>query len=178
MSQDIAATDLRAISRMFRYPDAKTLSAPIPQEMGAKARALLAAGQRFEPFRLETEYVRLFVNSLPELPCAPYGSVYLEGTVMGVSTVEVAKIYEKYGLETDELPDHIAVECQFLAWLREQDEQAMEVGEDCAFLLGHLRRWLVPFLAKVEQHDRLGWYRDCAAWASRVFAISQKEDRV
>jgi len=134
MNQEIAAADLRAISRMFRYPDAKTLSAPIPPEMGAKARALLAAGLQFEPFRLEAEYVRLFVNSLPEVPCAPYGSVYFEGTVMGVSTVEVAKIYEKYGLETDELADHIAVECQFLAWLREQDGHDTAVREDCAFL--------------------------------------------
>ena len=173
MSQEIAPADLRAIAQMFRYPDAQTLSAPIPEEMGAEARALLTKRRGIEPLGFESEYIRLFVNSLPELPCAPYGSVYLEGTVMGVSTVQVAKIYEKYGLQTDEMPDHIAVQCQFLAWLREQAEQSAEAREDYAFLLDHLGRWLVPFLERVEQHDRLGWYRDCALWVSRVFVLQQ-----
>ena len=174
MKQDITPADLMALSHMFRYPDAQTLSASIPDEMGAEARNLLVERQRIEPVSLENEYIRLFVNALPEVPCAPYGSVYLEGSVMGASTVQVAKIYQKYGLITNEMPDHIAVECEFLAWLLEKAEQSAEVNEDCQFLYGHLRKWIVPFLAKVEQHDQLGWYRSCAEWTGRLFLHSEQ----
>lgn len=173
MKAEIRPADLWALSHLFRYPDAQALSAPIREEVGAEVRALFAERQRLDPLRLENEYIRLFVNGLPEVPCAPYGSLYLEGTIMGASTVQVAKIYQKYGLTTKEMPDHIAVECEFLAWLHQKAQQSSDVDEDFDFLFGHLRQWIVPFLARVEQHDRLGWYRSCAAWSSRLFLHSE-----
>lgn len=176
MNKEITPADLRALSHMFRYPDAQALSAPIPEEVGAEARALLGERRGLDPLRLESEYIRLFVNALPEVPCAPYGSVYLEGTVMGASTVQVAKIYQQYGLHTNEMPDHLAVESEFLAWLLEKAEPSAETRGDCTFLLGHLRQWLAPFLARVEEHDQLGWYRDCAVWTRRLFAMPQAEE--
>ena len=41
----------------------------------------------------------------------------LTSTAMGESTVGVKRLYAKYGLETDEIPDHIAVELAFLRFL-------------------------------------------------------------
>jgi len=168
MPKTISASDLWAISRLFSYPDAQTISAPIPDEVGAEARALLAERTRFDPILLENEYVRLFVNTLPEVPCPPYGSVYLEGTVMGESTMRVAEIYRKYRLNPNELPDHISVESEFLAWLSGEVMQSPTAGHDFDFLLGHFQQWVIPFLVRVEQHDQLGWYRRCAGWARRV----------
>jgi TorA maturation chaperone TorD len=55
----------------------------MPEEAGTEARALIAEMKGIDPVRLENEYIRLFVNAMPEVPCAPYGSVYLEGTIMG-----------------------------------------------------------------------------------------------
>jgi hypothetical protein len=105
---------LRLISLLFSYPDGQWFSAPLPAGAGAETAALLEEMRGIEPVRLENEYVRLFINAMPELPCAPYGSVYLEGSVMGESTLKIADIYRKYGMATVEPADHIAVESEFL----------------------------------------------------------------
>ena len=110
MSTTVLHPDLWSISRMFRYPYAHEVSALLPEKVGAEAQALIKEINLIDPVRLENEYVRLFVKAMPEVPCAPYGSVYLEGTVMGESTVKVAHIYRQYGMEPEELADHIAVE--------------------------------------------------------------------
>ena len=170
MSNAINAHDLWAISRLFSYPDAQTISAPIPDGVGVEAEALFVERTQLDPILLENEYVRLFVNALPEVPCAPYGSVYLEGTVMGESTVKVAHIYRQYGMEHQELADHIAVESEFLAWLHGKVIETPPAREDFDYLFGHLRQWTTPFFDQVIQHDQLGCYRQCAQWARRMLA--------
>ena len=169
MPNTINAHDFWAVSSLFSYPDAQTTSAPIPDGVGVVARALLTERGELDPILLENEYIRLFVNALPEVPCAPYGSVYLEGALMGASTMRVAGIYRKYGLNPDELPDHISVESEFLAWLSEEATHTSEARKDFDFLWAHFQSWIPRFLAQVEQHDQLGWYRRCAEWAKGVF---------
>ena len=83
---------LQTISLLFSYPDRTWASTPIPQDLMEDAWKLIAEMRALDPIALENEYIRLFVNSMPEVPCAPYGSVYLEGTVMGESTLKVADI--------------------------------------------------------------------------------------
>lgn len=165
-------TDLRnglqTISLLFSYPDRKWTSTPIPQGLAEDARKLIAEMRALDPVALENEYIRLFVNSMPEVPCAPYGSVYLEGTIMGESTLKVADIYRQYGLETEEMADHIAVEAEFLAWLSGRLDEAEENRRHVAFLLGHLQQWTTEFFARVERHDRLGCYRRGAGMARRL----------
>ena len=168
MPNTINAHDLWAISRLFSYPDAQTISAPIPDGVGVEAEALFVERTQLDPILLENEYVRLFVNALPEVPCAPYGSVYLEGTLMGASTMRVAEMYRKYGLNPDELPDHISVESEFLAWLSGEMKHSPDARHDFDFLIGHFQEWVIPFLVLVEQHDQLGWYRRCAEWAQGI----------
>ena len=53
MSNTINANDLWAISRMFSYPDALTISAPIPDGVGVEAQAILAERSKFDPILLE-----------------------------------------------------------------------------------------------------------------------------
>jgi TorA maturation chaperone TorD len=153
---------LRCISVLFSYPDGQWLSTPPPEGAGAEARALIGEMKSIDQIHLENEYIRLFVNAMPEVPCAPYGSVYLEGVVMGESTVKIAAIYRKYGMATEELADHIAVESEFLAWLHGQAQEDPDAELDFVYLLGHLRKWSEPFLREVERHDRLGCYRQSA----------------
>jgi len=174
MSNTINAHDLLAISRLFSYPDAQTISAPIPDGVGVEAQALLTERTQLDPILLENEYVRLFVNALPEVACAPYGSVYLEGTLMGASTMRVAAMYRKYGLHPDGLPDHISVESEFLAWLSGEVMHSSEARKDFDFLWAHFQGWLPLFFAQVEQHDQLGWYRRCAEWAKGIIFRCQK----
>ncbi|KAB2889910.1 MAG: hypothetical protein F9K32_10680 [Desulfobulbaceae bacterium] len=159
---------LQAVSLLFSHPDAKWAATPIPAGLPEEARKLLAEMRALDPVALESEYIRLFVNSLPEVPCAPYGSVYLEGTVMGESTLKVAEIYRQYGLETEEMADHIAVEAEFLAWLSGRVDDAEENGRRFAFLLGHLQKWTTEFFERVELHDRLGCYRRAAGMARQI----------
>ena len=64
---------LRLISLLFSYPDGQWLSVPQPAGAGVEAAALLLEMQCIAPTLLENEYVRLFINAMPELPCAPYG---------------------------------------------------------------------------------------------------------
>ena len=159
---------LQCISQLFSYPAGQTVSAPLPEGAGAETEQLIGERQAIDPIRLENEYVRLFINALPEVPCAPYGSVYLEGSVMGESTVKVAAIYQKYGTATEELADHIAVESEFLAWLHGTAAGDADAQRDYEYILGHLREWTEPFFSQVEQHDQLGYYRHCAEFARQV----------
>lgn len=154
---------LGLISCLFTYPDQPLALAKSPAEK--ETEVLLEAMNSLEPVRLQNEYVRLFINALPEVPCAPYGSVYLEGSVMGESTVRVHEIYRKYGMETTELPDHIAVESEFLAWLHGVAGNDEAARQDYHYLLGHLKKWTSLFFDRVEQHDQLGCYRQSARLA-------------
>lgn len=161
---------LQSISLLFSYPDKQWASAPLPERMEREARMLIAEMRSMDLRLLENEYVRLFINTMPEVPCAPYGSVYLEGAVMGKTTTRVADIFQKYSLSTAELGDHIAVESEFLAWLYSQAENSKQTREDFNFLLNHLRQWSPDFFAQVEQHDHLGCYRRSAVIARNILA--------
>ena len=168
MTDDASQDGLRAVSLLFSYPDASWSAMPIPQGLAKEARAVFEEMRGYDRATLESEYIRLFVNSMPEVPCPPYGSVYLEGTVMGESTLKVAAIYRHYGLAPQEVADHLAVEAEFLAWLHGRIDTTGEDRERFEFLLGHLRHWTAEFFASVERHDRLGCYRQAALAAKRI----------
>jgi TorA maturation chaperone TorD len=161
---------LRLVSRLFSYPGDREALQPEREGLWADALIPPAEWNDIDPVRLENEYVRLFINAMPEVPCAPYGSVYLEGSVMGVSTLKVMDIYRKYGVTVEELADHIAVESEFLAWLSGLATEDEGAREDFDYLLGHLRDWTSRFFDQVEQHDQLGWYRRSAETARRILA--------
>ena len=88
-------------------------------EAEAPAREMKAAFSAETEEALRVEHARLFVGP-HKLPAPPYGSVYLEKgrMVMGRSTVDVVAFYRSEGIHVDdeaaELPDHIAVELEFV----------------------------------------------------------------
>jgi len=112
---------------------------------------------------LAVEYTRLFITGLPSLACPPYESVYREDAVMGNSTLEVMKSYSKAGLKVMEnfhdLPDHVAVELEFLYYL--MNKENTEAHE--AFIKEHVSRWVPEFCSGVEKNDRTGFYGHAAA---------------
>lgn len=120
--------------------------------------------QRAEDFtELVVDYARLFVGPFKVL-APPYGSVYLEkeGQVMGDSTVAVSRFYQEVGLKLDpelkDLPDHIAVELEFLYYL-------IFTGRDRAyrqFLAQYLIPWIDSFCDAVELGARTEFYRSLA----------------
>ena len=115
---------------------------------------------------LSVEYARLFVGPF-ELRAPPYGSIYLDGErrVMGNSTMEVIKLYEETGLVMDkdfkELPDHIAVELEFMYYLIYKEVEALEKSEkEKALAFREIRNhffdrffspWVPSFCEKIKE---------------------------
>ncbi|MDW7771951.1 MAG: molecular chaperone TorD family protein [Desulfobulbaceae bacterium] len=113
---------------------------------------------------LKVEYARLFVGPF-ELVAPPYGSVYLDGNrmLMGDSTLAVQKVYRDNGLtlEVRELPDHIALELEFMHYLclREANAEAEENKEEAGrfartqadFMRKFLGPWIVYFCHAVRK---------------------------
>jgi len=126
---------------------------------------------------LKVEYARLFVGPY-ELKAPPYGSIYLDGErkVMGNSTMEVIKLYEEAGLVMDkdfkELPDHIAVELEFMYYLIHKEVEALERSEkDKATALKETRNhffnrlfspWVPPFCEKMKESTNNPFYINLA----------------
>jgi TorA maturation chaperone TorD/formate hydrogenlyase subunit 6/NADH:ubiquinone oxidoreductase subunit I len=141
----------------------------------ARSRIYAALAQDFARPQegLETEYARLFVG--PGRPVAhPYESVYREGWVMGDCTLAVRQSYAVEGLapEGHSLPDHVALELEFMAHLGRREAEAREQGDEeealiClrqqeAFLGEHLGRWLPRFCQQVLAGEAHPFYASLA----------------
>lgn len=169
----VDARELQTLSRLFSYPE------NWPEANDLKGMAIKGdngwdgeIGQN-DLQVLQNSYVSLFINALPEVPCPPYGSVYLEGALMGGSTIRVRNLYLEYGFQTEEMADHIAVELEFLAFLTTLSNDNPP-REDYDFLLDHLRAWTPEFFDRVENKDEIGFYRDVSRYAkSVIFRASQ-----
>lgn len=159
---NLEVSKIKLISRLFSYPF-KPMEL-VDDEIKWLEEKGWSFNQKQELETIQTEYVRLFVNATPEVTCPPYASVYLEGNLMGESTVKVAELYEKYGLFVNgsELPDHIAVELEFLGLLLANLESKPELKEDFDLMLSHLSDWIIFFLERVEQNDKIGYYGQLA----------------
>ena len=132
--------------------------------------------------RLLLDYTRLFLGP-NQIIAKPYGSVWLEGgnTVMGESTMAALKLYEEGGFDISEefreVPDHIAVELEFLYLLIYRENEAHRNSELEArqaktalrkrFLDAHLGRWIGPFTSAVTAGAQTSYYRQLAALTSR-----------
>lgn len=123
------------------------------------------------------DYTRLFLGP-NHIIAKPYGSIWLEGqnTVMGDSTVAVEALYQEGGFDMSEyfreVPDHIAVELEFLYLMIYRENEARHTGEPEAlqekaalrkrFLNDHVGRWIGPFTSAVVAGAQSAFYRDLA----------------
>ena len=131
---------------------------------------------------LEREFVDLFVVPNPRY-VAPYESVYRDCWVlppvpgkqstervigrllMGESTLQVRQAYLQAGvLPEEDLPDHIANELRFMAYLWTREAEAPD-GEARAwadlreeFRQEHLLKWIGQLRERVVERERLGYY--------------------
>lgn len=152
----------------------------VDADLAAHARRL---GEMFVEQDLQAllvDYTRLFLGPARPL-AAPYGSIWLTGdpALMQESTVAVLDLYRKVGFDIDEdlrdLPDHVAVEMEFLYLLIFAECQASG-GKAAAgsardlkhrFLTQHLAAWIGPFTRAVEAGAACGFYRELAALTRR-----------
>jgi putative dimethyl sulfoxide reductase chaperone len=127
---------------------------------------------------LAVAYTHLFLGP-PGILAPPYASFYLDKNceVMGPSTVNITKLYNRAGLGLDsdfnEMPDHIAVMLEFLYFLFFQEavagtETNAERQKHLAdtrrnFLHDYMFTWIPAFCRKIrdaEEHPFYGGLAD------------------
>lgn len=124
---------------------------------------------------LQVAHAELFIGPF-ELKASPYGSTYLEKTrqVMGESTMEVKKHYQKAGLKVDikQPPDHIAIELEFLSFLCALEAEALHGGdlkkatdlqaEQKLFLRAYVLPWMPDFVENIRSGTENKFYLSLA----------------
>ena len=126
---------------------------------------------------LAVEHARLFIGPF-QLVAPPYGSIYLDDAkiVMGDSTAKVAAFFHSCGLhladDFHELPDHFAVELEFMSYLAfkqraaevsgDKDEATRVVGLQREFLDKFLMPWLEPFTSAIITDGEAPFYQAIA----------------
>jgi TorA maturation chaperone TorD len=162
------------------------LTAVCPQAVDS-VDGMTKAIQRYSDEQLKVAYAKLFVGPFA-LAAAPYGSVYLDegGRVMGDSTMDVIKWYEQEGLarsdDCKDLPDHIAIELEFVSYLVCKEIAALENSDSQTaaayatkqqlFTDTLLCPWVPEFCEKIRQGTDNAFYTALAECASTV--ISQE----
>ncbi|MFH1294106.1 MAG: molecular chaperone TorD family protein [Pseudomonadota bacterium] len=128
---------------------------------------------------LAVEYARLFLG--PGKHISPHESVHLReeqggGSLWGEPTARVKGFIESSGVEYKSdyrgIPDHIAVELEFMQEVTEREARAWE-DKDCdgalhcltiekRFIEEHLGRWVLIFCDKLIKDAELSFYREMA----------------
>ena len=177
----VDAADARARASVYAF--LASVFHSLPTEDSVRAVREMAGGLEIEdpgPFvlnDLEREYMDLFVVPNPRY-VAPYESVFrdswsnpveggapIRGLLMGDSSLAVRRCYDEAGVApADELPDHVATELQFMAWLwalqanPESGDMAAIADLRSRFRVNHVARWIGSLRGRVAERDRLGFY--------------------
>lgn len=124
---------------------------------------------------LLVDYTRLFLGPMRAL-AKPYGSCWLPAPATSDESLPLAvlDLYGEGGFDIDEslmeLPDHVAVELEFLYLLNYKrndtttsgrtDEAAAIESLEHRFLNTHLGAWITPFAAAVIANAETAFYRE------------------
>lgn len=135
------------------------------------ARKLGAAFAACDLQTLLVDYTRLFLGPMTPL-ARPYGASWLKMPINPEDNPHAAILatYNAGGFEMDaefqELPDHIAVELEFLYALLFEDNPAYEALQQ-QFLSNHLGVWIGPFAAAVKEHAQTAFYAALAEFTEK-----------
>ena len=124
---------------------------------------------------LTVEFSKLFLGPF-KLLAPPFGSVYLDtsGTVMSNSTTDVRDRYRQEGVDIalKEVPDHVAIELEFMYLLVFKQVEALNnsdneridnyVSKQISFLQMHLGKWISEFANNIETHAKTDFYKNLA----------------
>jgi TorA maturation chaperone TorD len=157
-------------------------------EHAADARAMGRSFRETDREDLRLDCTRLFLGPF-QILAKPYGSIYLDGgnTVMGDSTLAVMDLYREGGFQIreafTEMPDHVAVELEFLYLLNARlGDGRLESGERDRLaalqrrLLGeHLGRWIKPFTEAMTRGAQTDFYGRLADLTRRFVLDALRE---
>ena len=158
-------------------------------DLAEHARRLGAAFASQDLQTLLVDYTRLFLGPIQAL-AQPYESAWLGGPEPTEENPPpaVVDLYREGGFDIDdefmELPDHVAVELEFLYLLtfnanrasRDGQLEAMAATERLKqrFLGEHLGVWIAPFAAAVQAGAETSFYRELAAFTERFVRIESE----
>lgn len=159
------------------FDNMRLAAARVHPDLGDHARKL---GEAFVAQDLQTllvDYTRLFLGPIEAL-AKPYGSSWLGALAPTGDNPPpaVLDLYSEGGFDVDpefrELPDHVAVELEFLYLLIFTANQADRAGNADAlhlaqalrqrFLDEHLGAWFGPFAAALRAGAQTAFYRELA----------------
>lgn len=159
-----------------------TAAGRIRPELAVRARALQEAFSKTDLQTLLIDYSRLFLGPMQAL-ARPYGSSWMPSPVSSDTppSAAVLELYRAGGLDLDEgfadLPDHVAVELEFLYLLTFRRNDAQNTGETEAldalenlerkFLREHLGAWIQPFASAIKSGAHTSFYRELAELAEQ-----------
>ncbi len=111
---------------------------------------------------LESEYVRLFINSVKGIRAPLYQSCYEnpEQLLMRKSAIQMARRLEESGLklsnDLSEPPDHICVELEYLYYLLSQGNNSGSIFNEKAvkFLCSVLLPWVEKFVSRIRKDEK------------------------
>lgn len=200
-ARQAASTDLaRFIAACYYEPDRAFVeeglfesmveaASHVDAELEALARRLGPAFEQQPLQELLVDHTRLFLGPVQAL-AQPYASVWLSGQhqLMQAPTLDAMELYAQAGFEVDEafqeLPDHVAVELEFLYLLLWRENEARASGNAAAlagvasikrnFLDQHLGRWLGPFLLAMHEGAQTAFYETLAEVTERFARLAAK----
>ncbi|MBT3093949.1 MAG: molecular chaperone TorD family protein [Candidatus Thiodiazotropha sp. (ex Lucina pensylvanica)] len=147
----------------------------LDSEYAAAAQVMGACFREISYEDLRIDYTRLFLGPF-NIRSKPYGSVYLDrgNIVMGDTTMAVLALYREGGFHVaeafTEMPDHVAVELEFLYLLNarlgdshtESNERNRLAELERSLLDEHLGQWIVPFTEAMKEGSCTAFYRKLA----------------
>ncbi len=179
----------RLFSSLLLYPDEErletiaTAAAALREQSSSTVmfaffpqwqRLLVSLADLPDHHTLGGEYVRVFMHSPQGTPCLPYESAYVDPgrQTTGWLVALLEQEYSAAGLDLSpllkDLPDHAAVELEFMSFLcgQEADAWNREIIKDgvqtlerqAAFLDRHLTRWFPEWAQQVAAADDEGIY--------------------
>jgi len=186
----------KTLSTGFAYPDAEMMVAWRDGSFAETVTTALASlamddaptnaltRADADALNLDEEYTFLFLRGGG---VAPYEASFLNRNLASNNELaDVTGFYRAFGFEiaasAKELPDHIAIEFEFLAVLCAKEAYAIEnawreQAEICEqaradFIAQHLGLWLNQFVERVRGKARLGFYPALAHIAARATQVS------
>lgn len=143
--------------------------------------------QRDPVLALGVSYNHLFAGP-GTVPALPYGSIYLEGRIMGETTMAVLQFYSSTGLAPDEtnadLPDHAAIESEFLCEIIWREMRSWEKNDlptaikwlevQIIFLKEHFGRWFPLFTSRLDSIENTGIYRPLLELGRTLIAFDKQ----
>jgi TorA maturation chaperone TorD len=157
-------------------------AARLHPDLAATAQKLREAFDAQDLQTLLVDYTRLFLGPIDTL-ATPYGISWLpaQPPTEDNPPPAVLELYSEGGFDIDdafqELPDHVAVELEFLYLLNFTQNQARQAGDSDAlaaseqlqqrFLDEHLGAWIGSFAAAVQAGAETPFYRVLATLTER-----------